>query len=294
MLTIFSVPKPFEGHIGLIQRNAIQSWRRLKPTCQVILCGDEAGTAEVVAELGVQWIPEVERNAFGTPLLSSVFAAAEARAKFPLLCYVNADIVLLSDLTDAARRAAEARSRFLLVGQRWDLDLRESLPFERDTWERELRERVTRSGVLHAPTGSDYFLYPRGAIGVLPAFAVGRPAWDNWVIYRARSLRVAVIDATAATLVIHQNHAYGHVKGATDNAWEGPEAEQNREIMGGIERVFTLADATHRLTATSFGRCLDTAHLKRRARTAMILNPALRPLLSALDRLRGTTARRPG
>jgi hypothetical protein len=293
MLTIFSVPKPFEGHIGVIQRNAIQSWRRLRPTCQVILCGDEAGTADVAAEVGVEWLPDVERNAFGTPLLSSVFAAAEASAKFPLLCYVNADIVLLSDLTEAARRVAGARSRFLLVGQRWDLDLREPIPFERETWERELRERVARSGTLHAPSGSDYFLYPRGAIGALPAFAVGRPAWDNWVLYRARSLRMPVIDATAATLVIHQNHAYGHVKGATDNAWEGPEAERNRELMGGIERVFTLADATHRLTATSLGRFLDSAHLKRRARTEMILNPALRPLLAALDRLRGTARRRP-
>jgi len=288
MLTIFTVPKPFEGHIGLIQRNAIASWRRLRPACQVILCGDEAGTADVASELGAEWIPDIERNAFGTPLLSSVFAAADSRAKFPLLCYVNADIVLLSDLTEAARRAAAVRSRFLLVGQRWDLDLKEALPFEQGNWERDLRERVARSGTLHAPSGSDYFLYPRGAIGALPAFAVGRPAWDNWVLYRARSLRVPVIDATAATLIVHQNHAYGHVKGATDNTWEGPEAEQNRELMGGIERVFTLADATHRLTPTSFGRFLDGPHLKRRARTAMILNPALRPILAALDRFRGT------
>ena len=293
MLTIFSVPKPFEGHIGLIQRNAIRSWRLLRPECQVLLCGNEAGTAEVAAEMGAEWIPDVERNDFGTPRLDSVFAAAEARARFPLLCYVNADIVFLSDLIEAARRAARARPRFLMVGQRWDLDLTEAIPFEREGWERDLRDLVARSGRLHDPSGSDYFLYPRGAIGVLPPFAVGRPAWDNWVIYRARCLRLPVMDATAATLVIHQNHPYGHVKQATDNTWEGPEAEQNRELVGGIERVFTLADATHRITPTSVDRALDRAHLKRRVRTAMVLNPALRPLLDALDRIRGVAARRP-
>ena len=74
MLTIFTVPKPFDGHIGIIQRNAIQSWRCLRPACEVILCGDEPGTAETAAALGTDRIPAVDRNEFGTPLLSSVFA----------------------------------------------------------------------------------------------------------------------------------------------------------------------------------------------------------------------------
>ncbi len=50
MLTIFSIPKPFEGHIGIIQRNAIQSWIALSG-CEVILCADEYGTAEITYEL---------------------------------------------------------------------------------------------------------------------------------------------------------------------------------------------------------------------------------------------------
>ena len=41
MLTIFSCPKPFRGHFGMIQRNAIRSWTLLKPTPDVILIGDE-------------------------------------------------------------------------------------------------------------------------------------------------------------------------------------------------------------------------------------------------------------
>ena len=31
MLTIFTIPKPFVGHIGVIQRNAIISWLNLSP-----------------------------------------------------------------------------------------------------------------------------------------------------------------------------------------------------------------------------------------------------------------------
>ena len=85
MLTIFGIPKPFEGHFGVIQRNAIQSWTRLSPRCQVLLFGDESGTAEVAAEVGAQHIPKVERNEFGTPLLNSVFGQAEKAATHPTL-----------------------------------------------------------------------------------------------------------------------------------------------------------------------------------------------------------------
>ena len=80
MLTIFGIPKAFEGHFEVIQRNAIQSWTRLSPRCQILLFGDEKGTAEVAAELGVRHIPAVDRNEFGTPLLNSIFAQAEKDA----------------------------------------------------------------------------------------------------------------------------------------------------------------------------------------------------------------------
>jgi hypothetical protein len=50
MLTIFTIPKPFRGHIEVIQRNAIESWLRLRPQCEIILCGDDPGVAEAASE----------------------------------------------------------------------------------------------------------------------------------------------------------------------------------------------------------------------------------------------------
>ena len=76
MLTVFAVPKPFAGHIGVIQRNAVRSWRALHPECQILLCGDEAGSAEAAFELGVERLLDVDTNDFGTPLLSSCSRAS--------------------------------------------------------------------------------------------------------------------------------------------------------------------------------------------------------------------------
>jgi len=52
MLTIFSTPKPFLGHIDVIQRNALQSWKRLHPDVEIILFGDDNGAAEVCRDRG--------------------------------------------------------------------------------------------------------------------------------------------------------------------------------------------------------------------------------------------------
>ncbi len=50
-------PKAFQGHIGVIQRNAIASWARLQlprqPRPEIILFGNDTGTAKVACELGV-------------------------------------------------------------------------------------------------------------------------------------------------------------------------------------------------------------------------------------------------
>ena len=79
MLTVFSTPKPFAGHIDVIQRNAILSWQRLHPDIEVILVGDDAGAAEVCAELGIRHIPQVERNKYGTKYLASIYDRCRKR-----------------------------------------------------------------------------------------------------------------------------------------------------------------------------------------------------------------------
>ncbi len=292
VLTIFAVPKPFEGHVGRIQRNAIRSWARLHPKCQIILCGNEPGTNGVAAELGAEWIPEIARNQFGTPLLNSVFRAAEERAVFRLLCYVNADILLLSDFVAAAARVDAAKRRFLMVGLRCDLDVTVELSFDSGDWELEMRRRALEVGVLDPHDGMDYFVYPRGTIGPLPAFAVGRPSWDNWMIYRARELRIPVVDATAAALVIHQNHGHCHVKHAIGTKWEGPEADANRALSRPGDVLFSLGDATHRLTPRGIDRARRGTDLKRRIRRRMILGPpALQLALRARRGARAAWAR---
>ena len=286
MLTIFTISKPFRGHIGVIQTNAIQSWLLLYPEPEVILFGNEEGTAEVASRFGIRHIAEVECNEYGTPLVSSIFGIAQDTAKYQLMCYVNADIILMSDFLRAVQRVH--KYPFLMVGQRWDLELNESVNFDDVQWESRLRSHVAEHGRLHPKSGIDYFVFPRGLYDDIPPFAIGRTAWDNWLIYRARSLKVPVIDATKAVTPIHQNHDYSHHPMGEMSVWEGPEAMRNRDLAGWGEHALTLEHATWILTYQGIRRALTMRHLYFRLEAVPVLFSHLHFLrrpMKALTRL---------
>jgi hypothetical protein len=252
-ITLFSVPKPFRGHIGVIQRNAIASWLRLDPNCEVVLFGDEEGTDEAARELGVRHVPTVVRNEFGTPLLNSVFDQVGALAREGALCYVNSDIVLLDDFVPALRRVQARRSRYLMIGECWDSRLDSTVDFDDGRWRDRVRELVT-TGRLRGKWGIDYFAFPSGLYGKVPPFAIGRAWFDNWLVWRARELGAAVVDATPAVTAIHQLHDYAHVSGGQDWAYKGPEATENLRIAGGRGHVGSIRDAPYVLTRMRFRR----------------------------------------
>jgi hypothetical protein len=241
MITLFSGPKPFTGHIGLIQDNALASWRRLGAGVEVLLLGDEPGLAKAARRHGVRHLPDIQRTAAGTPRLDAMFTAARQAAAHPLLGYVNADVILLPDLLTRVQAAAARFDAFLMVGQRWDLDVREPLVFD-EGWERRLRQDVGSRGRRHPPGGSDYFVFPRACFEDLPAFALGRAGWDNWMIYHARRRRWPVVDASPAVTVIHQDHDYAHLPGGRPH-YRHPESDRNLELAGGRPAIFTLADS---------------------------------------------------
>ena len=288
LITIFAIPKPFRGHSAVIQRNAIRSWRRLVPACRVILCGDEDGTAATAREFEATHLPEIARNAYGTPLLDAAFDAVRRTAATDVLCYVNCDILLLSDLTAPLRSLAF--DRFLLAGRRWNLDVAAPLHFDQPDWESHFRRHLARHGTLHTRPGIDCFLFRSDdPLGDLPPFAVGRPGWDQWLVYRARRLGLPVVDITRSVTIVHQNHGYGHVPGGTGERWEGPEAARNRALMGGYRHGYDLLDATHILAAGAVVPAIGPRYLLRR----WLIRPLLTPAAYALkDALGGRASRR--
>jgi hypothetical protein len=276
MLTLFTIPKPFRGHTAVIQRNAIQSWLQLRPACEIILLGSDEGTAEAARAFGLNHLPDVSRNEFGTPLINSIFELAQSAASNRLLCYINADIVLLGDFLAAVLQPIHFPS-FLMAGNRWDLDLNCELDFTRLDWETDLRQRVAEQAVLGG--GIDYFVFKKGLWGEIPPFAIGRTAWDNWLIYRARAQGAAVIDITQVVTAIHQNHDYTHIPRRDDVTWKGPEAVRNLELAGGLSHEFSLKAATHLRTPQGLRLVLTEESMRRRLYTLRLRDSTIGQLV---------------
>jgi hypothetical protein len=263
IITLFSAPKPFtDPHIAIIQRNAIKSWILL-PDVEVIILGEETGLAEASKELGVKHIPNVALNESGTPLISSMFQIARENSNSALLCIINADMILIPDFVEAAKQVVKLKDKFVLLSQRWDLDITEPIEFT-EGWQNRLSSIVHRQGSLHRPSGSDFFLFPKTCYTDIPNFTIGRAGWDNWMIYKARKEGWAVIDCTASIMIVHQNHDYLHLPDGKPH-YEHPETDENIRLAGGQANIrYTILDSTHQLINGKLSRPkMTSAHLMR-------------------------------
>jgi hypothetical protein len=247
LMTIFISPKGFQRpHIALIQKNAVRSWKQLGTDVDIVLIGDDEGVGQAAADLGVRYIADVKRNDSGTPLLSDIFQLARETSTSPLLAYVNADILLFPDFLAQAERVLAQKNHFLMVGQRWDLDVQTEIDFEGD-WQSWLKDEIKERGRRHPPSGSDYFIYPRSCFEQIPDFAIGRSGWDNWMLYEARQRHWPLIDCSDAIDIVHQDHDYQHLPNGQSH-YRLPESKTNVELAGGKRCIFTLRDCNRRLT----------------------------------------------
>ncbi len=246
LITIFITPKGFDrDHIAMIQRNAIRSWKALGSDVDILLIGDDPGVEENASALGVRYIKDVKRNSSGTPMLDDIFRLARDNSESPLLAYVNADIILKQDFVDVSRKVMEQEKNFLLVGQRWDLDVQRDLEFL-EGWEKDFDEDLKARGRRHPAGGSDYFVYPREVFQDIPAFAIGRSGWDNWMFYKARREGWKLINCSNAINIIHQDHDYAHLPNGLPH-YRQPESAENVKAAGGKRTIFTLMDCNYEL-----------------------------------------------
>lgn len=252
MLTIFTTAKPFKGHIAVIQRNALKSWKLLHPDVEVILFGDDAGAAEICLELGLRHEPAIECREDGTKSVRSVFGRAQEIARYSILCYVNCDIVLTQDFLRALEAVRGWQKQFLMVGRRWDLDVTEPIEFSQDGWAEALVQRAKTGGFQRLHHNIDYFAFPRDLYREIPDLMIGRNWWDQWLVWRAADQGAPVVDVSEIVCAVHQNHDYSYHPQGMNGVWFGEGSFRNKKIAGGRSHLHSIEDANYWLTPAGF------------------------------------------
>ncbi len=248
MITFFTTGKPFKGHDGIIQRNALQSWKALHPDVEVILFGDEEGAAQACAEYGLRHEPRVERYQGKIPYINFMFARAQQIARHEYLCYCNCDIILLGDFLRAFEKARKWRKGFLMVSRRWDTDIAQPINFGELDWAGKLRRFARRHGSRRDEYWIDFFLFPRGLYVDMPALVVGYCYWDNWMIWRTLFMGLPVLDGSPVLVPVHQNHGYSPESERTKGVPTDARSLRNLELIGGERNIANIEASTHRMS----------------------------------------------
>jgi hypothetical protein len=270
MLTIFSTAKPFQGHSAIIQRNALESWRRLDSRIEIILLGDDAGTGEICRELNLRYEPNIDRLEHGAKTVCSVFGPAQKMAGHEYVCYCNCDIILTADFARAFQNVRSRLEKFLMVGRRWDLDVSQPLDFSLADWQEALVTRAKREGFQRFHYNIDYFVFPRGLYSGFPDLVIGRNHWDQWLVWKAAAEGLPVVDASETVCAVHQNHDYSYHPQGMAGVWNDEATCANYRAAGGFSHLHTIEDATHLLGPDGArpNRFYWLAPSKRRVRAA--------------------------
>jgi hypothetical protein len=208
-MIIFTTLMPLVGDRKHIQINAVKSWTLLKPRPRVVVFGlKEKGVKELGSTLDLE-LMSVKRSPSGAPLVRDMFERGFALGPGT---YINGDIILTQSFVRGFQACSKRFVDFLMIGRRHDVTLNSTIPFS-DGWQRRLKDKSHP----HSVGGIDYFAANRNIWGKIPDLAVGRYAWDNWLVHRAIENGVAVVNANDAILVFHQNHEERASREAVDS-----------------------------------------------------------------------------
>lgn len=240
-ISVVMTPKAFVGADRTLQRVAIESWHRAG--AEVLLFGDDRGTAEVCEDVGCVHVPDVTRSSSGRPMLDEVMLRGQERATNDIVVFVNADIAVVGDVRGALVNIAARMPSFLAVAPRREV----TVPGD----DAQVMLTVSDLGDLRGVTGPasaiDFFAFPRGQLTTFPPFVVGRPGWDNWMIYHHRERRIPIVEIGEAVRLLHLDHRPGYASGKVTDGIH-PEAQSNLALAAWATH-FSLDDVTHVLRA---------------------------------------------
>jgi len=239
-LTIFTIPKPFKGKYGLMQENAIRSWQLVFQPKDIFLFGTEEDIGKDCERLGCARKGIRLNKEFGAPRVDTAFERAQRDATTSLMAFINTDMIFGPEIRKAIEVVTERFERFLIIGQKTDVDFIEPIDFSNETWWEKLRAFALKNGGLHGKCGLDYFIFPRGKVyqgstdqplglkaadGRIQPYMIGRKTWDNALMWIVALQGIPVVDATKAILAFHPHVALMRVK-------SGPPYDYNRRIGG--------------------------------------------------------------
>ena len=205
----------------------VRNWQSLRPYVIPVVFTNEYRVAEECKTKGWDVLPIRISAIGGIPVLKFMFLDAMSNYNTPIYGFANSDILFTDSLIETLawiNVSVDLNKPILIIGKRTNVNYVEKK--EAETWKR--LSIVARSrGKLFRGLAEDYFItsrfYPWKDI---PEVVIGRPAFDNWLVYHTRKQNYTVIDATRTILAVHQTTSAGNIEGQGR-----PNSSYNRNLL---------------------------------------------------------------
>jgi len=243
MLTLFAVPKA-EGPLAELWPLALQTWRQFgPPAMEILLFGEASSVARWATTWDALHIPEVRRNAYGTPYLHTLFEHARNTARHEILAFINCALILGKDFFESMAHLRQWRERFLATGSVWDVALNPIPETPDPAWYSGVLSRALTGGKVMPWTGF-FQVFHRDLYRNIPPILYGRLGWNDWLIWQARVQRVPIVDLSPTVTIIHPYHS-DPAPGKDKRDRYEEEDRYNALHIQPMKRFYTLRDATH-------------------------------------------------
>lgn len=217
----------------------------------VLLLGNEEGVENFAKQMGCNYSSDIKINDEGIPYLDSAFNLAYELTTSPFLCYVNSDIIMpyewLQCFATLSRSTVLQNREWLATSRRYDVD---------PGWVEQVCsaplhiEELRSVGFLNSDLAIDIFLYTRHLFRFVPSFLVGRPWWDNWLLWKSRDSGADVIDCSLFCAVGHITHGWSFFSSGRQAAWASTSTRHNARLSEGKGLSLQKA-ASYHLTETA-------------------------------------------
>ena len=193
------------------------NWMSLRPYVIPVVFTNDTGLEEECRNQGWNVFPIREVAAGGVPVLKHMFMDAMDAYNTTFYAYSNSDILftktLIDTLSSLSNSLANEEIPVLIVGRRTNVEIGYLNETDGSSWDN-LTSVSKASGNIFSSNAEDFFI----TSGVYPwdecaNVVIGRPAYDNWLVYNARKRKHIVIDATGTLLAIHQTTSAGNMEG---------------------------------------------------------------------------------
>ena len=185
-------------------------------------------------EFGIHYQEHPLLTASGSVRLDYMFTTAQRHARYNTLCYAPCDIVLLPDFYDALTRVEALYREFLMVGRSCYLNLGAPLQFGDPDWQGLLRQHAEMAGHKTFPKRAAYVGFSKGTcLADVPPIAIDSPFCTNWLLWKALSEQVTVVDASDMVLAVQQ---HADPRGVPCNEGEAEQSMTEALVLCGSRR----------------------------------------------------------